>query len=273
VPEPEPSPRYDRLAEGYARHWGPVIRPAAEAVFDGLDPSFDPSRIVDIGAGTGTLAIAALRRWPAAEVAAIDPSATMLAIVEREVAALPGGAAARLRIHPAAADRMPFETGSIDLAISSFVLQLVPNRAAALREARRVLRPGGRFAWASWLNGGERFPADRVVDDILAEYGFDPPDATSTAGGDIASLDSAAAATRRAGFGGVRAERSELVHRWTPEGYLGMLTEFDEESLFADLGRGERRRIERRLLGALGGLSELDLTMRLPLVYVTGTAT
>src|SRR5207302_6761315 len=54
---PAVSPRYDRLAEGYAAHWGPVIRPAAEAVLDLIevaDGSRGP-RIVDIGSGTGTL--------------------------------------------------------------------------------------------------------------------------------------------------------------------------------------------------------------------------
>jgi len=269
--EVEPLPKYDRLAEGYHRHWGPVIRPAAQVVLEHVDGTTAPRRIIDIGAGTGTLALAALRRWPLAAVTAIDSASAMLAIAEREAGALPGAAVDRLATLTALADRLPFADGTFDLAVSSFVLQLVPSRAAALREAHRVLVPGGRIAWVAWLDGGERFGADRVVDDVLGAFGFDPPD-LDDAGGDIASVGSAAATTRAAGFRSVRAREGWMEHRWTAEGYLGMLTEFDEESLFAELDRAERRRIERRLLAALRRLPEGDLTMRLPVVYVTALA-
>ncbi|HEX8024591.1 MAG TPA: methyltransferase domain-containing protein [Candidatus Limnocylindrales bacterium] len=267
--EPEAPPRYDRLAERYARHWGPVIRPAAEAVLDRL-PELGRDHLLDIGSGTGALALAAMRRWDQVAVTAIDVSAAMLEIAGREASALADGGG-RLDLVVAPADRLPFEDASFDAAVSSFVLQLVPSRAAALREARRVLLPGGRLAWVAWLDGGERFAPDRVVDDVLGEFGFDPPEPES-GGGDIASVASAAASTRRAGFSDVAAHRSELEHRWTPEGYLGFLTEFDEESLFDELDRGERRRIERRLLTELRKLSDAERTMRLPIVYVTGVA-
>lgn len=268
--EPEPETRYDRLAEGYARHWGPVIRPAAVAVLDRL-PALGGDHLLDIGSGTGALAIEAMRRWDHAAVIAADPSAAMLDIARREAAALPDGGA-RLETAIAWADELPFADATFDAAVSSFVLQLVANRAAALREARRVLRRGAPIAWVAWLTGGDRFPPDRVVDDVLAEFGFDPPEPEGNRGGDIASVDSAAGSTRRAGFSEVRAQRAAVEHRWTAASYLGFLVEFDEESLFSDLERRERRRIERRLRTELAKLSEADLTMRLPIVYVTGTA-
>src|SRR3989304_3978142 len=55
------------------------------------------------------------------------------------------------RFVTAAADAIPLPEASVDVAVSSFVLQLVPDRLAALREIRRVLRPGGRLAYATWL--------------------------------------------------------------------------------------------------------------------------
>ncbi|HEX5450765.1 MAG TPA: methyltransferase domain-containing protein, partial [Candidatus Limnocylindrales bacterium] len=69
--------RYDALASGYARHWGPVIRPAAEALLDRIEPQAG-ARILDVGTGTGMLAIELLRRWPRAQVTGLDPSGSML---------------------------------------------------------------------------------------------------------------------------------------------------------------------------------------------------
>src|SRR4029078_4417355 len=58
---------YDEMADGYARFWGPVVRPAPIHVLDlvatRLDAG-DDAHILDVGSGTGSLAIAALQRWP-----------------------------------------------------------------------------------------------------------------------------------------------------------------------------------------------------------------
>jgi SAM-dependent methyltransferase len=270
-PAPEPT-RYDALAEGYARHWGPVIRPAAIAVLDLVpDLGTERPRILDVGSGAGTLALAALRRWPAADVVGVDASEAMLAIAERDIGQTGGTGGGRLEIAVATADRLPFADASFDLAISSFVFQLVPSRAAALREARRVLRRGAPIAWVTWLLGGEKFPADEVVNDVFDEFGFDPPEAEGPSG-DPASVKAAAAATRRAGFRDVRASAGTLEHLWTPDAYVAFLAEFDEESLFGELESDERSRLERRLLDRLGELTPEQRTMRLPIVYVGGVA-
>jgi SAM-dependent methyltransferase len=263
--------RYDRIAEGYAQHWGPVIRPAAESVL-GLAPllAAGSARLLDVGTGTGTLALAALERFPHVVVTGIDPSSAMLEIARREARKrLPPAARTRLRLEVAPAAKLPFPAGSFDVAVSSFVLQLVPSRAAALREARRVLRRGGQIAWVTWLAGGGSFRGDQVVDDVFDEFGFDPPEPDGRSG-DVSSVGSAATATRQAGFRGVRAAAGELEHRWDAQSYTAFISEFDEQSLFAELEADERRRLEVRLLERLGRLSPEELTYRLPIVSVTG---
>ena len=77
---------------------------------------------------------------------------------------------------------------------------------------------------------------------------------------------------RRAGFRAVRAHVAELAHRWDPAGYLAFFTQFDEESLFADLEPGERMDIERRIRRRLERLTPEQLTLRMPVIYVTGRA-
>jgi SAM-dependent methyltransferase len=269
--------RYDSIAEGYARWWGPVIRPAAEALLDHLDLPLAANgsgdvHLLDLGTGTGTLAIAALRRWPTLRVTGIDVSAEMLALAERTAGDhLAPGLVGRFERRIADAAALPYPDATFDAAMSSFVLQLVDSRAAALREIRRVLRPGGAFAWVTWLRGGEAYAPDRIVNEVLDEAGFDPPEPDPRSG-DPASTGAAAAAMRRAGFRDVRATSGELRHRWDAAGYLEFFSRFDEASLFDDLEVAERSDILGRMLERLSSLDEEALTLRLPVVYVTGRA-
>ena len=273
--EPEARSRYDEMAEGYVRFWAPVLRVAAERVLDSLRPDLEPQdglRLLDVGTGTGTLAVAALARWPRLKVTGIDPSGGMLEAAARTASErLRPAAQRRFRRVVAPADRLPFKGASFDAAMSSFVLQLVPSRVAALREVQRVLRPGARFAWVAWERTNRAFEPDRIANEVLDEFGFDPPEADSRPG-DIASPAAAADGMRRAGFRNVRAWRGECVHAWDARGYLAFLTEFDEQSLFDELESGERLEIEETILARLQALPADELTLRLPVVYALGAA-
>ena len=318
--EREPLPaRYDPIADGYARHWGPVIRPAALRVIDilaeriatggwagstarggsglagrargragiptkggaglprateggaGLAGAEPLRHLVDVGTGTGVLAQAALARWPGVRVTGIDASREMILRAKAEAAAvLDPGALSRLDLDVALADRLPHADATFDAAVSSFVYQLVPDQAAALREALRVLRPGGWLVYATWIRDTGPLPgADRILEDVLDAFGFDPP-APDSGNGDAASPRAAADGLRRAGFRDVRATPSVIDHHWTPRSYAAFAEEFAEASLFDDLVVRERRDLRRRLISALGAAAPSELRMRLPIVYVAG---
>lgn len=262
--------RYDRIADGYATWWSPVHRGATLRILDELDADVREGarRVLDVGCGTGALAAAAVARWPGAEVDALDASEGMLRIAERDCAALPAEMRGRIRFEHGYADRLPFDDGSFDVVASAFVLQLVPSRFRALREARRVLRPGGRLAYVTWLRTDVAFAAEDAYDDALIAVGLSPRQAD---GGrrDLASPRAAVAQLRRAGFADARAKADLLSHQFTPEGYLAFLARFDDEDLFAGLVPDLRARLETGLLARLQALPRDGLRLVAPIAYAT----
>jgi SAM-dependent methyltransferase len=261
--------RYDRIAEGYATHWSPVHREATLRLLDELAArdGDEPRRIVDVGCGTGALALEAVRRWPAAQVDATDISAGMLAVAARTLAGA-GPEAGRVRLAKAPADRLPFEDGAFDIALAAFVLQLVPSRPRALREMRRVLRPGGRLGYVGWLAGELPFAADAAWDAALRAVGVE----RESPGGhdDLASPRAAAAQLRAAGLSGVTARADVLEYQFTPEAYTAFVMRFDDGDLVLDLEPEVRDALAADVLARLSRLPAEDLRLRLPIVYATG---
>lgn len=97
--------------------------------------------VVDVGAGTGTGSLALARRFPAAEVVAIDRSATM---AERLRAAAPEtDAGGRLRVVLADLDVAWPEVGAVDVAWAASSLHEVADPDRVLRDVHAALRPGG----------------------------------------------------------------------------------------------------------------------------------
>jgi ubiquinone/menaquinone biosynthesis C-methylase UbiE len=111
--------------------------------------------VVDVGCGTGTLAIALARAG--ARVTAVDGDDDIL----RRARAKDGGAEIDWR--RGLADALPLAAGSADAVVCSLLLHhLQPAvKAAALAEARRVLRPGGTLHVADW--GSPADPLQRVA--------------------------------------------------------------------------------------------------------------
>lgn len=269
----EQAERYDRIATGYARWWAPIIAPQAVGVLAHLEPAIAAGarRIVDIGTGTGTLAIAALRRWPDIEVVGVDASSGMAEVAAAEADRLLDAAdRRRFDSRVAFADAMPFEDAHFDVAMSSFVFQLVPNRFRALREAHRVLRPGGTLAYVSWLADERAFGPDADFDASLEEIGIGARDWDDRPG-DLTSVESAIAQMRRAGFSAVTAEAGLLEHQFDVEGYVGFMTTFDEEDLVRNLDLDERDTLLAGLRRRLRARPAADLVLRLPTVTARGT--
>jgi ubiquinone/menaquinone biosynthesis C-methylase UbiE len=269
----EQAERYDRISEGYARWWAPVIAPSALLALDEVASAIDAGarHILDVGTGTGTLAIELLQRWPEVRVTAIDASRGMIEKASGEAdRLLTPKQRARLELRVAFADDLGLDDGSFDAAVSSFVLQLVPNRFRALREIHRVLRSGGVFGWVSWLTHDAIWAPDVDFDDALEDVG-DEPREWNDRPGDLRSPAAAEAQMRRAGFAAVSASAGELVHPFTIDGFVGFMAEFDEEDLVQGLEPDLRSRFDAALRRRLARRRPEQLAMRQPTVTVRGT--
>lgn len=89
--------------------------------------------VLDVGAGTGRLAVTLLRRG--AKVTALDVSPKMLEKLHKKKPAI--------KIVEGDAENLPFESESFDLVTAAFVVVHLKDPAIFFKEAERVLRPGG----------------------------------------------------------------------------------------------------------------------------------
>ncbi len=119
-----------------------TYRPVHDAVLRALATE-RCRRVLDVGCGTGRLVERLVDAGGPDRVVGCDFSAGML----REAAARLQGSAGATLVQ-GDATRLPFRDGVFDAAVSTEAFHWFPDQAAALRELRRVLRPGGRLLLA-----------------------------------------------------------------------------------------------------------------------------
>jgi ubiquinone/menaquinone biosynthesis C-methylase UbiE len=105
-------------------------------------------RVLDLGCGTGTLAVQIKRREPGVAMFGVDGDPRVLERARAKAAR----AAVDVELEQALADHLPYPDASFDRVLSSLVLHHLARdvKLGALQEVRRVLRPGGSFHLADF---------------------------------------------------------------------------------------------------------------------------
>ena len=219
------------------RHWSMVaptweasrdrlfenLRSVSEWLIDHVRPEAGQT-ILELTAGPGeTGFLAASRLGPSGRLISSDFAPAMVEAARR-------GSAERgldnvdCRVIDATDIDLP--DASVDGVLSRFGLMLIPAQEQAMREIRRVLRPGGRCAYATW-GGPERNPWLFQMVAALLQNGWTPPGDPTAPGGvfSLATSDRNRELAARAGFADVSVEKLEGVMRFEdPDDYWTMST-------------------------------------------------
>jgi len=146
---PEGSSTYHASnGEAYDYWLGRWARRLAQVFLDFVEfPS--AGDILDVGCGTGALTFAMTQRWPDRRVVGVDLAPPFIAYARSRKS----GEQPTFEIGDACA--LPYDDGRFAAAATQLVLMFIPRPEVALREIRRVTRPGGTIAAALWdFRGG-----------------------------------------------------------------------------------------------------------------------
>jgi SAM-dependent methyltransferase len=162
------------MAEGWERardERETFAAPVTEWLVHELDP--EPGEtVLELAAGQGDVGFTlAPALGGSGRLMSSDFSPAMMEIARRRSAEL-GLTNVEHRILDA--QRIELADDSVDRVLCRWGYMLMPDPATALAETRRVLRPGGRLAFAVWA-GGDRNPWISVAARILSAHGFQPP--------------------------------------------------------------------------------------------------
>jgi ubiquinone/menaquinone biosynthesis C-methylase UbiE len=190
------------------------------AVIDWVDPT-PGQRILDLACGPGTLSYRLAREVsPGGEVVGIDLATGMIELARREA---PPGLPTRFEIMDM--EELRFPDAEFDGAVCGHGLQFVPDLLRALTEARRVVKPGARFAASVPVDPSQPRDAQVILERAIGSHLPPAPRARDQFSTRRTVEDEGAFATvaRQAGFREARVVRFEESTTWTsPQHFIEM---------------------------------------------------
>ncbi|QSI78030.1 class I SAM-dependent methyltransferase [Niveibacterium microcysteis] len=187
----------------------PMIFEAYAAATAALVAATSPRTVLETAAGSGVVTRALAPQLDADTCYVVsDLNRPML-----DFAAARQGPDARIGWRQVDALDLPFDDATFDVVCCQFGAMFFPDRVAGYAEARRVLKPGGRFVFCVWDRIEENAFADEVTQAVAAVFPHDPPRflaRTPHGYHDVARIRDD---LRRAGFADIKIETREEVSR------------------------------------------------------------
>ena len=257
---------YDRAAERYERQIMPSFRSIGGRVLD-LAAPLPGERHLDLATGTGlvprllerchdgdagrrTIDQGHLRRSSSVvhrRVVGLDLSASMLRRARLGVSTA--------RLVQADLEWLPLRAGVAEVATLVLALHHLPDPHAALAEARRALRPGGRLAVAAWAK--EHSALWQAFDGWFEEAGLGESRPIQQSGRPIGAPDALRAALKEAGF-----EECEVIRERAPLRFPDLAAFWEWRISFAATNRALSRlspeELARRRADCLAALAPLS---------------
>lgn len=210
-----------------------ALEPAAAGFVERLAPS-KGCKLLDVGCGAGKCSIAAAHAG--ADVTGVDPREPFLS----RARAWAKNEHLLIRFRRVERTRLPFSDGAFQVTLSFLWPSFSPDPAGLVAEMRRVTRPGGTIALATWLPGG-------IVEDMLRTAyrysgddglhgeleGFAEPGWVSALGADVQTAEREALLSFP--LGPTRVARCYVYHHPVVERAALSLTPEQRQALEADL--------------------------------------
>lgn len=133
--------------DAYEQQMGRWSRRLAEPFLDFASIP-DGQRILDVGCGTGSLTRSLARHFPSSHIVGLDYSEAYVAHAQRRISK------PNVEFQVGDIGALPFSDSNFDAVLAMLVLPFVPDTVGAVREMRRVARPGAVIAAASWDSRG-----------------------------------------------------------------------------------------------------------------------
>lgn len=138
-------PDWDAIAEKFDL-WLPHIAPVGEALLDVLHAETG-DRILDLASGTGEPALTLARQHPGINIVGVDAAAGMVRAAQNKVER---EGLANIRFQTMSGERLEFTDESFDKVLCRFGIMLFVDPQQGINEMARVLKKGGRYAFAVW---------------------------------------------------------------------------------------------------------------------------
>lgn len=150
---------------------GPVIFSGYADEIAGRCRSRKPADVLELAAGTGIVSLRLRRRLPPeCKLTVTDLNEPMLELAKAKLSG-----ASNVRVRAADAMELPFADGSFDLIVCQFGVMFFPDKAAAFREAARVLKPGGHYIFSVWAPLAQNPFAEIADSEAALFFPDDPP--------------------------------------------------------------------------------------------------